>query len=224
MATRLQLYNAALLLCGERQIASLTEDRESRRLLDEVYNSNGVNYCLERGQWWFAMRAVRIDYDSTQSMDFGYQYAFNVPTDWVATSAVCQDEYFNVPLIHHAAEPDFWFASITPIYVKYVSNDTAYGNDLARWPATFMDYVAAYFASRIITKLAGTKAEQREMLFGSTGNNGYLAQTLHIAKNSAAKTQPTKVLAQGRWTTARTGRRRARGPFGDGGTTGSLIG
>lgn len=222
--TRLQLYNGALLLCGERSLASLSEEREPRRLLDEVYNSNGIDYCLERGQWWFAMRTVRIDNDTSQTPDFGYPYVFSMPDDWIATSAVCQDEYFGVPLIHHAAEPDYWFAAITPIFVKYVSNDAAYGGDLARWPGTFSDFACAYFATRIISKLAGSKAEQREMLFGTNGNNGYLQQTLHTAKNAAAKTQPTQVLAQGRWTKARSGSRWRRGPFGDGGTTGNLTG
>lgn len=219
--TRLQLYNNALLLCGERFLASLSEDREPQRLLDQVYNSNGIDYVLERGQWWFAMRSVQIDYDASQDPSFGYQYAFSMPTDWIRTSAVCQDEYFRVPLICQAAEPDYWYADITPIYVKYVSNDADWGADLSRWPATFANYAAAYFASQIIGKLGGDKSEQIKALLGP---KGILERTLHEAKNSAASTQPTQVLAQGRWTKARQGNKYGRGPFGDGGTTGSLLG
>lgn len=219
--TRLQLYNGALLLCGERSLASLSEEREPRRLLDEVFNSNGVNYCLERGQWWFAMRAVQIDYDPSVDPAFGYNYAFNVPEDWVSTSAVCSDPYYRQPVICHAAEPDYWYAAITPIYVKYVSNDGDYGNDLSRWPATFSDYACAYFASRIIRKLGGDKSDQIAALMG---DKGILNTNLHVAKNAAAMTQPTQVLAQGTWSRARLGNRYGGGPFGDGGTTGSLIG
>ena len=47
----LALYNIALFAIGERAIASLTESREPRRLLDEVW-SRGVGAttaCLEQG-------------------------------------------------------------------------------------------------------------------------------------------------------------------------------
>lgn len=221
--TRLELYNNALMYCGERSLAGLDEEREPRRLLDQVYNSNGINFCLEQAQWWFAMRAVQLDYDPSFSRQFGYTYAFSKGTDWIATSAVCSDEFFRTPLIDHAAEQDYFYADITPIYVKYISNDVNYGADLARWPATFCDYAAAYFASRIIGKLAGDKADQLQALLGPPGQpgKGILGVNLHNAKNKAAMTQPTQIIAQGRWTRARMGRRNG---YNDRGNTGSLIG
>ena len=220
---RLALYNAALLLAGERFLATLAEDREPRRLLDAVWNTNGVNYCLEQAQWWFAMRTVMIDEDPAITPTFGYRKAFTKPTDYISTSAVCSDEYFQVPLTRYAFEPGEWYADITPIYVKYVSNDAAYGGDIANWPATFCDYVAAYFASRIISKLAGDKSSQLAALFGPPGNprSGILHMTLHAAKNKAAMTQPTQFPAQGNWSRARQGR---RGGSRDGGNHGNLIG
>jgi hypothetical protein len=48
--------------------------------------------------------------------------AFAKPTDWVDTSAVCQDEYFRVPLLQYADEVGYWFADLDEIYVKYVSD------------------------------------------------------------------------------------------------------
>jgi len=38
--SRLKLYNDALTACGESHLASLTEDREPRRLLDHVWDEN----------------------------------------------------------------------------------------------------------------------------------------------------------------------------------------
>ena len=222
--TRLDLYNDALMLCGERFLASLSEDREPRRLLDQVWSSNGVNNCLEQAQWWFAMRSVMIDYDASITPDFGYAKAFTKPTDWISTSAVCSDEFFRTPLLQYADERSNWFADITPIYVKYVSNDSNFGANLALWPATFCDYAAAYFASRIIGKLAGDKADQRATLFGPAGHpeKGLLGMRLAIAKSKAAFGQPTTYPAQGGWTRSRMGNR--RGGRYDGGNTGSLIG
>ena len=223
MTTRLDLYNKALLVCGERFLASLTEDREPRRLLDHVWNTGGNDYCLENGQWWFAMRTTMIDYDPSITPTFGYRKAFTKPTDWKATSAVCSDEFFRLPLLAYADERANWYADITPIYVKYISNDAAFGGDLANWPATFTDYVACYYASLIISKLAGDRSAQEAKIFGPPGapQQGLLHHTLHVAKNKAAMTQPTQYLAQSNWSRARRGR---RGGYNDRGNSGSLLG
>src|SRR5438270_251157 len=84
---------AAQMLCGERFLASLTEEREPRRLLDQAWASNAVRACLEMGQWNFAMRTIQIDYDSGVEPGFGYNRAFPKPTDWVNTTGVCEDEF-----------------------------------------------------------------------------------------------------------------------------------
>lgn len=212
MTTRLQLYNDALMLCGERFLASLTEEREPRRLLDQVWDSNGVRYCLEQGQWQFAMRTQEVDYDPSTEPPFGYRRAFNKPDDWVLTSALCSDAYFRTPLLAYADELEFWYADLDTIYVKFVSNDSDYGADLSIWPATFSDYAAAYFASKIIAKL--TQDEKRiAFLLGAPGDidGGELGRRLKVAKSRAAMTQPTQFPAQGSWTRSRYGSRGDRG-------------
>ena len=219
--TRLNIYNDALMLCGERFLASLTEDREPRRLLDQVWDSNGVNYCLEQGQWQFAMRTQQLDYDPDMEPPFGYQYAFEKPTDWILTSAVCTDGYFTTPLIRYADEMGYWFADLQTIYVKFVSNDANYGGSLAMWPSTFASYVSAYFASQIIGKLSG-KEKSIVFLMGNPGDldGGELGRRLTVAKNRAMMTQATQFPAQGAWVRSRFGRR----SNWDRGNPGSLTG
>ena len=217
---RLALYNAALLLCGERFLASLTEEREPKRLLDQVWSTNGINAVLEQAQWHFAMRTARIEVDPAFPVpDFGYQNAFSKPDDWIRTSAVCSDEFYRVPLLEYADEMGYWFANIEPLYVKFVSNGAQYGSDLSLWPASFCDYAGAYFASRIISKLSGDKASQHQALFGQNGKGGILDRTLSLAKSKAAMTQPTQFPAQGSWTSSRRGGRPS-----DRGNRGQLIG
>lgn len=223
MTTRLLMYNDALLLCGESMLATVDEDREPRHLLDHVWNANGVRACLEKGQWPFAMRAVEIDPDPDISPSFGYRLAFTKPSDWIQTAAVCSDEYFKVPLLNYSDEPGNWYADIEPIYVKYVSADSAFGGNLASWPESFAKYVAAYFASEIISKLGGSRAEQIKRIIGPPGQpeKGELAIRLHAAKNAAALGQPTQFPAQGNWTLSRNG---WRSGYRDGGSRGRLIG
>lgn len=222
--TRLQLYNDALQLCGERFLSALSDTGEARRQLDQVWSSNGVNYCLEQGQWQFAMRTQQVEVDeSFGTPDFGYRYAFTKPEDWIRTSAVCSDAYFRSPLLRYSDEMGHWFADIQPIYVKFVSSDSDYGGDLSLWPASFCAYAAAYFASKIIARLGGERAEQKALLFGVDGKGGTLDRTLTEAKSQAASTQPTQFFAEGSWVQSRRSRR-GYGPFGDGGTSGSLTG
>lgn len=212
--SRLKLYNGALLLCGDRSLASLTEEREPRRLLDEVWNDGGVRYCLEQGQWKFAMRSARMDYEPSIEPDWGPRRGFTKPTDWVATSAVCQDEFFRTPLLQYWDEVGYWFADLDQIFVRYVSDDTTYGADMARWPASFTDYVKAYFASRIVRKMPGDRVD--DICHHRTG---VMARALLIAKNKDAMAGPATFAAQGSWNAARAG-----SGSRDRGNRGSLIG
>lgn len=224
MATdRLKIYNGALLLCGETRLNTLSEQREPRHLLDLVWNDGGVRYCLEQGQWHFAMRASELDFNPSVAPDWGYQHAFDKPTDWVATSGVFEDEYMRTPLTSYADEVSYWFADRDIIYVKYVSDDTTYGMDLAKWPYTFTEYVKAFFASKIIHKLPGSST-RAEFLLGpdGSGEKGYLGRALLLAKNKSSMSQPATFPSRGTWAQARhAGYRRS---FRDGGNTNSLIG
>lgn len=223
MTTRLQLYNNALLICGERFLASLNEDREPRRLLDQVWDSGGVKHCLESGQWKFAMRAVLLDYDTAIDPDFGYRRAFSKPTDWCCTSAVCSDEFFRVPLTQYVEETGYWFADLDQLYVRYVSNDSAFGGDLSIWPAKFADYVATYFASKIVLPLT-TDDNKVRMILGDdlTGNKrGLLAAARKEAKSLDAMSGPTTFPATGSWVLSRANGRSSRR---DGGSRNTLIG
>lgn len=210
--SKLKIYNSALTICGERHIASLTEDREPRHLLDHVWDNDGVDACLERGQWKFAMRTVRFDYDAGIAPEYGYPRAFVKPTDWILTSSLCSDEYFNAPLNQYEDEADYWYADIDQIFVRYVSNDTSYGNDLSLWPATFADFVAAHFATKVILKLTSDEKKMDSVI-------KWEAKQLKLAKSKDAMAGPQRFPAPGRFVTSRGGRNNR-----DRGNRGSLIG
>ena len=213
MTTKLKVYNEALRYCKERKIADLTEDREPRRVLDDVWDNGGVNACLEEGQWKFATRTVRIDNDPAVTTDFGYRFAFSKPTDWVATLSVCSDEYFDVPLTRYSHENDFWYSDLNLIYVKYVSDDAAYGNDLSLWPTTFTNYVSAHFAREIVGKLTSAveTIEQVNVIYD---------KNKLLAKNNDAQNQPQRFPASGSFVNSRFHLRTNR----DRGNRGRLIG
>lgn len=195
-STQLGLYNEALRLLGERKLLDLSENREPRRVLDDIWNNDAVKYCLEQGQWNFAMRAVQIDASTTVTPNFGYRFAFDKPSDWVRTAGVSSDEFFNVPLTKMIEEVGFWFADIDPIFVRYISNSAEYGADMTRWPQTFAKYVAAFLAHEAAFGITSDKERKleakREMLM-----------RLADARSKDAMSDPTAFPPQGSWTSSR---------------------
>jgi hypothetical protein len=214
VTTQLDIYNGALLHCGERFLGSLTENREPRRLLDRVWSSNGVKTCLELGQWNFAMRTQQIDYDPSIEPSFGYNRAFQKPSDWVLTSSVCADEFFRSPLTRYQDEAGFWYSDLDTLYVRFVSDDPTYGLDLNKWPESFREFVEVHFASKIVLKLSNSEEELRRVM-------AVRKALLLTAKSKAAMADPTSFPAQGAWTRARN---RFPNRRDGGGTTGNLIG
>lgn len=195
--TRLSLYNGALRHCSERLLASITEAREPRRMLDAAWDDNFVKGVLEDGQWVFACRSAMYDYSPSVTPGFGYRRAFNKPTDFVRTMAVCQDEYFKVPLTEYSDERGFWYADLDTIYIKYVSNDASFGGDMSLWPQSFVDYVEAKLATKIVMPLKQNSSALEKLL-------GLTDMFLTKANSQNAMADPAKFPPQGSWVRART--------------------
>jgi hypothetical protein len=213
VTSRLALYNEALQHLGERKIASLSENREPRRQLDTAWDAGAVGYCLARGLWNFAMRSSRFEYSTTIEPSFGYRRAFQKPSDFCRTAAVCDDEYFNHPLLQYTDEAGYWFADRDELYVRYVSDADGYGNNLALWPENFARFVAAYLAMKVCKGLTQSDSEFQTL---------YKLQNIYCneAKATDAQAEPTAFLPQGNWSRARQGGAYRR----DRGNRGSLVG
>lgn len=208
MTSRLSLYNLALHFVGERSLSSLTENQEVRYKLDNAWNEGAVDLCLEEGDWFFAMRTVQIDYDSGIEPEFGYRRAFQKPSDWITTSALSADEYFNAPLTQYSDEAGYWYSDHDTLYVRYISNDSAYGGDLSRWPNSFVQFVGAHLASKIALGLSAKDSLLDKML-------KLRKKLLSDAKNKCAKASPTRFPPRGSWTRSRSSGARSTGNGGD---------
>lgn len=225
LSTRLRLYRGALRLCGAASIAALTDETESRRLLDEVWDDDGVRRVLESGLWNFAMRTQQLDFDPAVDPAFGYVRAFEKGTDWVRTAGVWSDENLESPLVLYQDETDFLYSDLDTIYVQFVSDHAEVGGDLSTWPGSFSDYAEAYFASKVVHRLTSDK-ERLLLLLGPPGrpDKGILERALKNARSKDAMRDPAKALPPGTWTSSRSRAIGRRGPLGDGGTPGSLTG
>lgn len=210
MVDKLSIYNRALMEIAEAPLASLTEGREPRRLLDRIWD-DGIGECLQAASWNFASRTVRLDFDPAITPSFGFRYVYQHPDDWVRTVGISTDEYLNYPLERYLDEGGRWLADDSPIYVRYVSNGADYGLNLTLWPKNFTAFVAAHLAGMIAPRLRESK--QSAMI--------QLAR-MHFSKAAAVEAmgQPAEFKPPGRFVTARAGGTARR----DRGMRGQLIG
>lgn len=208
MTTKLSVYNGALRLCKERRLASPSENREPRRLLDDAWDGS-VRKCLQMGQWTFGTRTQRLDYSPSVEPEFGYRRAFNQPEDMVRVTAICSDEYFRQPLLAYADERHYWYCDLDTIYIRFVSNAAEYGLDMSLWPESFVKYLEADLADEIVGNLTDADSDK-------------VSKKCKIAKREAlsldAMNKPTAFPPEGGWNRAR------RGGGGYRGSSNRLIG
>lgn len=215
MPDKLSIYNGALNILGERKLADLTENREPRYQLDDVWDNDFIDRVLQMGQWNFASRSVNLTASTDVTPSFGYQYAFDKPpTDFIRTMMVCYDEYFDRPITRYSDEGQWIFCDTEEIYLKYVSNDTEFGADFSLWPPNFTEMVEHYMAYKVAPRLAGLDFNERAL-------EAKFERTLSKAEATDAMESPAKFAPVGGWVRSREGFRSGRR---DRGNRSQLIG
>lgn len=196
MTDRLSIYNGAMTVhLGEPPLDTLDDDVPARYALDDVWTRDGVETCLQMGQWNYATRVVRLEFAPSITPEFGYQRAFEKPSDFVRTVAVCSDEYYKFPLREYDDKASHWWCDIDQLFVKYVSDDALYGLDFAQWPKNFTRWAESWFALQVCNlttfsdKYDKVEKAERKLLLRAQSTD---------AMEQAPKTMPT-----GSWSRAR---------------------
>lgn len=214
MSSQFFIYNEALGYLGERLLASLTENREPRRVLDSYWNDT-VLYCLDQAYWRFALRTVQIDALTTIIPQFGYNFAFSYPNDWIKTRVISTSPDLDPPLLQYRDENNLIYANATPIYQSYVSVDPDFGMNIGAWPAHFVEYVSIRLAQKGCMRIANDKDLWKELK-----TDEKVAR--RVAKSETAMDDPPGMPPVPFWVRARRG---AFGPgglwFGSGGSGGT---
>jgi hypothetical protein len=154
MATKLGIYNRALIAMGERTLASLVEEVEPRRVLDDLY-PDCLQFALEQGMWNFAMRNAALT--PAGGGDMNYANVFTKPTDLVHLFLASEAAAYNLPLVNDFIDQQGqWFSNAATLYVRYSSNDvTDGGANLAKWSQTFTTYFVHLLAAWAAIRISG---------------------------------------------------------------------
>lgn len=195
MPAKLAIFNDALAHLGELKLASLTENREARHVLDDGWSSR-VTFCLERAFWNFAMRSVEIAASDTHAPVFGMAYVFEKPSDWLRTYQVADNERFEPQLAQFIDEAGHWHADIATLFVHYVSDDNSYGFDLGQWPRSFTDCVSVALALHACYRITGSDSRVERL-------ERQLKRNFALARGNDAMNEPPARLPLNSWARSR---------------------
>ena len=159
---QLKLYNNALLIIGQRELASLTEDREPRYLLDASWNLDAVEYCLEIIKPVFASKDVALSSPATSSVH-GLDSVHTLPTDYITVIEVYSDNKLDQPITRYLIEGNTLVCEYDTVYLRYVSNDHV--TSFTNWSASFTRVVSSYLAREICLKLTPKRYDEINDLF-----------------------------------------------------------
>lgn len=171
MATvdKLAIYNNALLLIGQRKLASISEDREPRHLLDAAYDLGAPEYCLEIVQPDFASITAKLNSPAVSSVH-ALDSVHTLPADYLTLVknphddtdvGVYSDDKLDQPVSRYLIEGDTIACEHATIYIRYITSTLTLGD----WTPSFVRVVAAYLAREIAVKLAPDEYEKLNNLF-----------------------------------------------------------
>ncbi len=166
--------------------------------MTEIWDDGFVNHVLEAGQWNFAVRTSKLDYDASIEPDFGYRYGFAKPSDWLRTVGVASDGHFYAPPEYYEDEGEYWWSDLQEMYIRYISNGSSYGTNYASWPEKFQQYVEWELAKQI-QPIATTELSTKDAF-------ALCERALMEARSVDSMNQPNKRPPVGSWAGARTQR------------------
>lgn len=186
---KLALYNDALLLIGQRQLASLTEDREPRYRLDGAFSRDAVNYCLELVKPNFASKTAVL---TSFTPGATFNNSFTLPNDYVAVITPFSDKKLDQEINRYIIEGDQLLCDYETVYLRY----TAEAEDISKWVPSFFRVVGAYLGREIATRLSPDDYETLERKFTERVQ---AAQVLEQAKTPRPRSSDTTVTLTNSW-------------------------
>lgn len=203
MTDKLSVYKGALRLLGPTELATLTDNRPERHTLDAAWDG-AVAYLLKQGLWNFAIRSATLSSAATPTGPHpGYDYAFSRPSDWVRTVSISSEPTFTTTFDDFEVQHTYFYTNITPVYLRYISNDAAYGLAIANWPEDFAKALEAWLAFESGLPVSGDRGNRNDML-------GLFKERLARAKTLDAVDERVHWKKPGRWTRARITQRNTR--------------
>lgn len=172
MATVLSVYQEALRFLGEARLATVSDDVESRYVLDDAWDE-AIIFILRQAPWRFALE-VDILTGTTGGYTAGFTYKFTKPSDWLRTHSIfvaVAGKEFPVDVREYDTQ---LYCNTEELSHRYVSDHVI---SPALFPEHFAKALAAYLAFATCEKITRdpNRAQQMYSLFQQ-----YLAAAMQV--------------------------------------------
>lgn len=175
--------------------------RKARLIFDVVAKAE-----FRKNAWSFAITRVALA-ANTASPVFGYQYAYDLPTDCLRTVTIGEVYSFNLGMGYSTDDAPYFIESkqvltddAGPLYIRYIKSYVA---TPGQWDDTFGEAFACALARELCNTLSKVANRKTDM------NNDYL-RAIREAKRCNAIEQAPQNRSEETWTISR----RADGPLG----------
>jgi len=172
-ASKLLIYNNALQILGERRLSNPTEDREPRYVLDQAYELDLVEHCLEVAKPRFSVNSAKLASPAASTVH-GLDSVYSLPSDYISTlgeaglhgsnGSFFSDEDFQNPVDRYIIENRTVATDVaTNLWIRYISKS----RPLSSWTPTFARLVSAYLARETASRLNPSRIEIAEAAYQS---------------------------------------------------------
>lgn len=193
MASEVGIANAALRLIGENTITSFTDGNPEANFIADRYEEVRDSLLREHN-WNFAIKRRKLAQLSA-SPAFGWDYQYQLPSDWLRTVSV-HDNEDGVGIVRYREENGKLLSDSDEIYLRYVARVT----DPNLMPPDFREALAYRLAIEGAINLVQSTTLREQMVRDA-------AKKLRRARSSDALGDHPEPLQQGTWITRRWGAR-----------------
>lgn len=195
MATDTSIVNIALAAVAGDRITALDDGSENANRASDIY-ADLRDDMLRGHPWNFATLRVKLARSASTPI-FGFDYAYTLPSDWLRTLSVHDDdEGLSIPIYRDetlGTERSIYSDS-TDIYLRYVAQIT----DANKMPPDFRRALSMALARDLAVPLANSNTLRDAM-------DKAAKLALAKAKGSDAQDSPPERFPESSWVTVRQG-------------------
>ena len=152
--TPVAVCNLALSELADRPISSLTDATERARLCNQFY-VDAVRTVHRQHNWRCSTKRASLS-KLEETPAFGFENAFELPPDWLRTSATSLDS----DGIKWSQEGNKILTDEDAVYIKYVF----FNENVASWDSLLTDTIAAFMAFKLAGAITG-HAEKKKLMY-----------------------------------------------------------
>lgn len=194
MATKIEIWNAALTAIGQKSVVSETENTASSRLVLGRYDNVRQGLLVKVAPTVARKRAKLLRLGAVPA--FGWAYYYQLPSGWLTNIGVWDNQSADGGEVEHQLEDGLKLAAdAEEIYIKYIGDVT----DPNIMAPLFREAVSAELAAQICIRsneLSGRAQAMKE----------WARKALTDARSADSQSNPADMIPESTWITARYGR------------------